>query len=142
MDLPKEKICPICLEEPNNPFVLPCKHEFCYLCIKRVAEQGNSCPYCKAIIPDYVLEKAKVSEDELDLKNNSGHWLYSGRNNGWWHYSLEHDKIIEDIWNVHKNLESDAKIDVTINILGRNYKIDFEKMTQLQVTISSEILKE
>ena len=130
MDSTEDKVCPICLEKPTNPFVIPCKHEFCYLCLKRASGQNNSCPYCKAIIPDYVLEKAKISEDVLDFKENSGNWLYSGRNNGWWHYSLEHDKIIEDAWQVYKSVCSDADVDVTINILGRNYKINYKNMTQ------------
>jgi E3 ubiquitin-protein ligase RNF146 len=128
-----EDICVICIDKPVNPFTLPCKHFFCYMCIKRVTSDLKPCPSCNAIIPEFVLEKAKVSNEIIKLEEISSKWLYSGRNSGWWYYSKEYDEIIEESWNKYKNLAEPGvtKSYVNINILGRNYKIDFYSMTQI-----------
>jgi E3 ubiquitin-protein ligase RNF146 len=129
-----EEICVVCIDKPVNPFTLPCKHVFCYMCIKRVAADLKPCPSCNAIIPEFVLEKAKVSNEIIKLEEISSKWLYSGRNSGWWYYSKEYDEIIEEAWNKCKNPEVGTKSYVNINILGRNYKIDFYSMKQIATT--------
>jgi len=121
-----ENICPTCLDEPQYPCKLPCKHIFCYMCIKRVAETNKPCPKCQAIIPGFILEKYKTSEKSVSLTTEK--WVYSGRVNGWWYYSLEDNKIIEDCWNMYQKYGKPSS--VNLPILGRDYKIDFRNMTQ------------
>ena len=128
MNTSEEEPCPICWEVPTIPFSIPCKHVFCYLCIKRVAEDRKPCPICNSIIPDFVLEKAKISDEVIDLKEVSCKWMYSGRNYGWWYYSQENDSVIEDVWKIYQTFGQPESF--TINVLGRNYKIDLREMTQ------------
>ena len=132
MDPSTNEDCVICLGKMVNSFTLPCDHTFCYMCLKRVAEDRKPCPLCNALIPNFVLEKVKVSEESINLKDVVGKWMYSGRNNGWWYYSPEHDEIIEEVWNMAKKYRPDSlgSISLNINILGRLYLIDFDKMTQ------------
>ena len=138
MDPLANDVCAICIEVPINPFTLPCGHVFCYMCLKRVAEDDKPCPLCNAVIPEFVLEGAKVSEEVINLKETAGKWMYNGRHSGWWYYSPDDDKAIEKAWKVHKKLQNmkmmgslgTGNVSITINILGREYKIDFENMTQ------------
>ncbi len=40
--------CPICLEE-DAPFVsMPCKHEVCEVCLRKIMENSKECPMCRA----------------------------------------------------------------------------------------------
>ncbi|EEQ81837.1 hypothetical protein NCER_101577 [Vairimorpha ceranae BRL01] len=40
------KLCLICKSECSIPHWLPCKHIFCFLCIRRHIEKRNFCPEC------------------------------------------------------------------------------------------------
>uniref|UniRef100_A0A672TPW1 E3 ubiquitin-protein ligase Topors n=1 Tax=Strigops habroptila TaxID=2489341 RepID=A0A672TPW1_STRHB len=44
-----ETRCPICLDswEEEASYVLPCLHQFCYICILRWAENSPECPLCR-----------------------------------------------------------------------------------------------
>lgn len=47
--------CPICMdsiENETNLRKLPCKHIFCYFCIKKWFSMQNFCPLCKSIIKE------------------------------------------------------------------------------------------
>ena len=121
-------MCAICLDPSYPPFVLPCTHVFCYMCIKHVAETHRPCPMCNALIPRYVLEGARISEDILNLADGSGKWMYSGRRSGWWYFTPEIDEIIETSWKNHT--EQGGDYSVVVVILGRNYSINFNTMTQ------------
>ncbi|RWS24562.1 peroxisome biogenesis factor 2-like protein [Leptotrombidium deliense] len=43
-------VCAICLNWPNNPFEIGCKHVFCYYCIASNflsdTKHGFNCPQC------------------------------------------------------------------------------------------------
>ncbi|XP_029363545.1 E3 ubiquitin-protein ligase rnf213-alpha [Echeneis naucrates] len=41
-------MCPTCLEDPQDPLCLPCKHIFCVACMKKWLIPGQMyCPFCK-----------------------------------------------------------------------------------------------
>ena len=47
--------CGICLEKINNNTRLPCKHEYCYDCIKRWTEMNKrTCPLCRSSFDKYI----------------------------------------------------------------------------------------
>ena len=51
-----EDVCSICLDEPRDPVVLPCRHRFCTACLTQMHQQsqgpsGDRCPNCRAKIP-------------------------------------------------------------------------------------------
>ena len=43
--------CAVCLQPQQHPVVLPCGHQFCFLCIKGVAFRALRCALCRAHIP-------------------------------------------------------------------------------------------
>ena len=52
--------CAICLEPPENPRTLPCKHCFCHTCLVKMKDRCTTsvaklCPLCRAPIPDELL---------------------------------------------------------------------------------------
>lgn len=116
--------CCICLEEANIPIKLPCKHIFCFLCIKGEAENYDraKCPLCRA---GFDLDYLKKPELVDDLKSNSV-WKYSGRNFGWWDYDEKTNLILEEEY------KKDPKSRIEIYISGAEYIIDFEQMVQIR----------
>ena len=110
-------VCPICYEEKYLEFSSVCGHSFCYLCLKQALIVNNKCPMCRTELSRDLIEEAEGCED---IK---GKWMYSGRNNGWWYYDKESDKIIEDHYQRQDQLFS-------VEIMGKNYSIDLDNMTQ------------
>ncbi|XP_041076276.1 E3 ubiquitin-protein ligase rnf213-alpha-like isoform X2 [Polyodon spathula] len=54
--------CSVCLGDPRDPVLLPCKHIFCHACIKQWFGPAQMyCPLCKAAIQDDF--EVKVSEE-------------------------------------------------------------------------------
>lgn len=130
-----DEMCSVCWGEYTLKYELSCKHKFCYLCLKQAAVSANmKCPYCQADIPESVLEEAQISEE--DYKNVATHkWMYSGRNDGWWYYDPNSSKIIEEAYSKYtdvKEVDSADEVNTSIelNILGRTYTINFERMEQ------------
>jgi len=80
--------CPICLQSCVHPVELPCKHIFCFLCIKGVAMQGphGRCAICRSNIPHNVLTHPRlkdVSQLYKHVKTTSGYeWFYEARGGG------------------------------------------------------------
>ena len=127
-EVTEEVTCAVCLEKPEPPYSLPCEHTFCYLCLKQAAETGGmNCPLCRAIIPQYVLEEAKISDEVFVLEDKAGSWMYSGRTSGWWFYTPEIDSKLEVSWQAYQN---GCVSSVNVVILGRTYTIDFATMEQ------------
>jgi hypothetical protein len=95
-----------------------------------VAESDFStsrCPVCSKNIPSYFRHTVKVPEGSFDPNEFRGRWLYSGRNDGWWYYSKEHSEELEKGW---KEFNEAGTAEMKISILGRNYFINFQDMTQ------------
>lgn len=166
--------CCICLEKPKLPYQLDCKHQFCYLCLKfAMLSNTLTCPLCRSEVSPDVLEKASLentskinntnSKTKLDIdfekitnneihdkstKNiNKYHWLYSGRQEGYWKYDnmsqtlieseyrkwLEKEDNIDD--DFKPNYKSDEELDkngyILINVGGVNpFYFNFHKMIQ------------
>lgn len=98
--------CAICYETLQLPIVLPCDHEFCYLCLKTTLIFGNyKCPTCRCVVPDNFLEKAIAAKSTSTFIVNDGvKWMYSGRHSGWWFYENAHNQFIEEAYQKLKNL--------------------------------------
>ena len=58
--------CPICIDEVNDPTILPCGHIFCYDCINEMTQVKKQCPLCKQEIKDKLIKVA----DKKDKKDN------------------------------------------------------------------------
>jgi hypothetical protein len=41
-----EKICQLCMENPNN-VISNCSHQYCKYCIRQWINKNNSCPFCR-----------------------------------------------------------------------------------------------
>ena len=120
-----EHICCICREGCVNPVKLPCKHIFCFLCLKGVAARNNQCALCREPIPFGFLNKMVVlSKDEITtLTNSCSTWFYEAKNGGWWMYERRVAEEIEKAFN-------DKKEQIRVQISGFPYTIDLVSMVQ------------
>ncbi|CAI5770073.1 E3 ubiquitin-protein ligase RNF146 [Podarcis lilfordi] len=91
--------CAICLQTCVHPVSLPCKHVFCYLCVKGASWLGKRCALCRQEIPEDFLDKPTLlSPEELKAAsrgNGEYAWYYEGRN-GWWQYDERTSRELED----------------------------------------------
>jgi len=59
------KECVICLSEPRDTAVLPCRHMcMCSACAHMLRHQTNRCPICRTIATDYLNIKVQSQEDK------------------------------------------------------------------------------
>jgi len=118
--------CAVCLQNCVYPVQLPCKHIFCFLCVKGVTLQSKRCAMCRREIPqDYLYNPELLSQLELEAGvgfEDGGQWFYEGRN-GWWLYDERTSQEIEVAWS---NQEQRCEL----LIAGFLYIIDFEHMLQ------------
>jgi len=130
-DLPPDIECAVCLQTCVYPVQLPCKHIFCYLCVKGVTTQSKRCAMCRQEIPvDYLQNPELLSNADLELGSGRGfeedgqywQWFYEGRN-GWWVYD---ERTSQDVEMYYKN--GDKRCELLI--AGFLYIIDFEHMLQ------------
>ena len=119
----EDDVCAICLDVLKLKYSVPCKHSFCYLCIKRYTALKPVCPLCRARIPLSIIEEASA-EEGVTLEELKGEWMYSGRNGGWWYYDSELDEIIE------KKYREDPTSIFEMEIMGATYTIDLGSMKQ------------
>ena len=122
--------CPVCLQNASFPVQLPCKHIFCFLCVKGVANRSKRCALCRQVIPaeffnapklihlDEVRDKSKTIFDE------GYQWFYEGRN-GWWQYDERTSQELE------MRYKKGDKI-FELLIAGFLYVIDLENMRQFR----------
>ncbi|NP_001085469.1 E3 ubiquitin-protein ligase rnf146 [Xenopus laevis] len=118
--------CAICLQICVHPVSLPCKHIFCYLCVKGASWLGRRCALCRQEIPEDFLDKPTLLSPE-DLKsasrgNGEYAWYYEGRN-GWWQYDERTSRELEDAF-------TKGKKSTEMLIAGFLYVADLENMVQ------------
>merc|ERR1712131_429153 len=119
----QENNCSICLEKFLHPLTLPCKHQFCYLCIKGVSTtQGTRCAMCRQSFPSRLIIQPSIIEDYNEDDNEV--WFYEGRN-GWWQYDQRTNEHIEEAFN-----KGDQQTNVLI--AGHMYVINFAELVQYQ----------
>ncbi|WAR24179.1 RN146-like protein [Mya arenaria] len=122
--------CPVCLQCASFRVQLPCKHIFCFLCVKGFANRNKRCALCRQDIPsDFFKDPKLVCEDEIKEKSmyifDEGYqWFYEGRN-GWWQYD---DKTSGELEVRYK--KGDKKFELLI--AGFLYVVDLESMRQVR----------
>uniref|UniRef100_A0A8C5JZ50 E3 ubiquitin-protein ligase n=1 Tax=Jaculus jaculus TaxID=51337 RepID=A0A8C5JZ50_JACJA len=102
----------ICLHTCVHPVSLPCKHVFCYLCVKGASWLGKRCDF---------LDKPTLSP-EASRGNGEYVWCHEGRN-GWWQYEERTSRELEDAF-------SKGKKNTEMLIAGFLYVADLENMLQ------------
>ena len=120
--------CAVCLQPCIHPVQLPCKHIFCFLCVKGAAHRSKRCALCRQDIETEFFDNPKLLRHE-DLEktkkfDNQYQWFYQG-GNGWWQYD---DRTSQELEGKHKNGEKVFEI----LIAGFLYIIDFENMVQVR----------
>ncbi|XP_016115585.1 E3 ubiquitin-protein ligase rnf213-alpha-like, partial [Sinocyclocheilus grahami] len=64
------QLCPVCMEDPQDPLSLPCDHIFCLTCIKQWLVPGQMlCPLCRLEVPDDFELKASETIQGLIHQN-------------------------------------------------------------------------
>jgi E3 ubiquitin-protein ligase RNF146 len=116
--------CAVCLQNCIYPVQLPCKHIFCFLCVKGVTLQSKRCAMCRREIPqDYLFNPELLDQDrEEDDEEDESSWFYEGRN-GWWKYDQRTSAEIEQ----HQKAGAER---CELLIAGFLYIIDFTHMLQ------------
>jgi len=118
--------CAVCLQACVYPVQLPCKHIFCFLCVKGVTLQSKRCAMCRREIPgDYLHNPELLSQLDRDAGaslEDGSQWFYEGRN-GWWVYDERTSQEIEAAWSAEEQR-------CELLIAGFLYIIDFSLMLQ------------
>ena len=122
--------CPVCLQGASFPVQLPCRHIFCFLCVKGVANRSKRCALCRQEIPtDFfndpkLLCENEIKEKSLTIFDEGYQWFYEGRN-GWWQYD---ERTSLELENRYK--QGDKMFELLI--AGFLYVIDLENMRQFR----------
>ncbi|KAL3868745.1 hypothetical protein ACJMK2_041511 [Sinanodonta woodiana] len=119
--------CAVCLQGCSYPVQLPCKHIFCFLCVKGVAQRSKRCALCRQEIPpDFFDDPKLMSKESLQaaLFDEGYQWFYEGRN-GWWQYE---ERTSQELEARHKMGEKQFEL----LIAGFLYVIDLENMIQFR----------
>ncbi|XP_013082218.1 E3 ubiquitin-protein ligase rnf146-like isoform X1 [Biomphalaria glabrata] len=118
--------CPVCLQTCIYPVQLPCRHIFCFLCVKGVANRSKRCALCRQQIPpDFFCRPNLVRRDDLEqpVTFDDGYsWFYEGVN-GWWQYD---DRTSKELEGHHKAGHPSCEL----LIAGYVYIIDLTNMVQ------------
>lgn len=129
--------CAICLQRCVHPVCLPCRHIFCFLCVKGASWQSKRCALCRQEFPEDFLERpvlllpeelkaaATAVSGSIGTEGGSGGdfaWYYEGRN-GWWQYDERTSRELEEAF-------SKGKKSTEMLIAGFLYVADLENMVQ------------
>lgn len=120
--------CAICLQSCVHPVRLPCRHIFCFLCVKGASWQSKRCALCRQEVPEDFLERPTLLSPEELKASASGKapgeyaWYYEGRN-GWWQYDERTSRELEDAY-------TKGKKTAEMLIAGFLYVADLENMVQ------------
>lgn len=96
-EMGKEQLdCPVCIQPCVHPVKLPCRHIFCFLCMKGVAMRNRTCALCRHPIPMSFLNNPElVDKTQLTHVPEEVKWFYQGRNHGWWQFEARMEKDLE-----------------------------------------------
>lgn len=148
-------VCTLC-NIPNYLYPTGCSsnHECCIFCLKGLVLSCSppntnrsviSCPYCKRnSSPKYFRQLNEHPEtirnhnilDQLNILHlkRDHHWLYSGRNNGWWYFNDELQTVLEKHY---QKIDKDKKAAIgcinecfTWMICGQQLEFDLVNMRQ------------
>lgn len=116
--------CAVCLQPCVQPVQLPCRHIFCYLCVKGVTHRSKKCAMCRQEIPANYLENPVLVQvpQSNTVDEDDYQWFYEGRN-GWWQYDERTSYEIESAY-------QKGEKQVEVLIAGFLYVIDFEEHHQ------------
>ncbi|XP_012692928.1 E3 ubiquitin-protein ligase rnf146 [Clupea harengus] len=120
--------CAICLQSCVHPVRLPCRHIFCFLCVKGASWQSKRCALCRQEVPEDFLERPTLLSPEELKASAAGKapgeyaWYYEGRN-GWWQYDERTSRELEDAF-------AKGKKTAEMLIAGFLYVADLENMVQ------------
>ncbi|XP_010880689.1 E3 ubiquitin-protein ligase rnf146 [Esox lucius] len=128
--------CAICLQTCVHPVRLPCRHVFCFLCVKGASWHSKRCALCRQEVPEDFLENPTLlSPEELKAAAAGGQggagpgssggdhaWYYEGRN-GWWQYDDRTSRELEDAF-------AKGRKSAEMLIAGFLYVADLENMVQ------------
>lgn len=118
--------CAICLQTCVHPVSLPCRHVFCYLCVKGASWLGRRCALCRQDIPEDFLDRPTLlcPEELKAASRGTGEyaWYYEGRN-GWWQYDERTSRELEEAL-------ARGKKSAEMLIAGALYVADLENMVQ------------
>lgn len=117
--------CAICLQSCVHPVRLPCRHVFCYLCVKGASWLGRRCALCRRDIPEDFLERPTLlSPEELRAAGRGAEhaWYYEGRG-GWWQYDERTSRELEEAF-------ARGRKSAEMLIAGFVYVADLEHMVQ------------
>ncbi|CAL8137298.1 unnamed protein product [Orchesella dallaii] len=123
--------CRICYQYCLYPIELPCRHKFCFMCIKGqvLAHNLRHCPLCRVVFPMSVINYPVpiVSHEIVFQPNvtNTRRWYYESRSGGWWQYDRITMSKVEEAYN---NRQREPCI--PLRIAGIMYQIDFNRMIQ------------
>ncbi|CAL1262165.1 unnamed protein product [Larinioides sclopetarius] len=125
-DLACKLECAVCLQPCVQPVQLPCRHVFCYLCVKGVTHQSKRCAMCRQEIPANYLDNPNLIAASQSCIAFEGYyqWFYEGKN-GWWQYD---DRTSSEIEAAFKKGEQQCEV----LIAGFLYVIDFQKNLQIR----------
>lgn len=135
-----DKVCTFCLEENDNrelPIILRnCGHSFCCMCIKSYlyTTKKFKCPLCRAPINQDILDnitKYELEVEKIKEDTNSRMWRYSGKNNGWWKYTVKDNRKLNKHYDNY--LSDNSKNIFEISIGYNKYLIDFSDMIQVSL---------
>ncbi|XP_033100746.1 E3 ubiquitin-protein ligase rnf146-like [Anneissia japonica] len=125
--------CSVCLQTCIYPVELPCRHIFCFLCVKGAANRSKRCALCRKEIPVDYFNHPRLVKISKELQGNENEetahvekytWYYEGRN-GWWQYDERTNEELEKGY-------AEEKESIEILIAGFLYIIDFENMVQMR----------
>ncbi|XP_041716357.2 E3 ubiquitin-protein ligase rnf146 [Coregonus clupeaformis] len=128
--------CAICLQTCVHPVRLPCRHVFCFLCVKGASWHSKRCALCRQEVPEDFLEHPTLlSPEELKAAaagrrggagprsaGGDNAWYYEGRN-GWWQYDERTSRELEDAF-------AKGRKRAEMLIAGFLYVADLENMVQ------------
>ena len=130
----------MCKEDLLLALILPCKHIFCFLCIKgHCLKNGANCFICKMSFDKSLIEKPPSMEAVREGSKDKNRWYYESNNNGWWEFDGRTSDVIFLIiflkylkFQIIEDAFRQEDPTVSFPIGSRTYEINFEAKRQYQ----------